>query len=95
MNYRGAAVGPKVCVVGVVRSGRRSLLWLSGEGEHVWVVLWHPLKIGGTSVSATLLRVRSQGTVWGLDEYDEYSSGNESLMPKVLRMFKVAGMKKR
>ena len=38
--------------------------------------------IGGTSVSATLFRACSRGPVWGLDEYDECSSGNESLMPK-------------
>ena len=41
------------------------------------------MMIGGTSVSATWFRVCSRGPVWGLDEYDECSSGNESLMPKL------------
>ena len=72
INDRGAAVGPKVCVIGelgVVRSGCRGLLWLSGKGGHVWVVSRHPLMIGGTYLSATLFRVCSRRPVWGLDEH--------------------------
>ena len=38
--------------------------------------------IGGTTVNATLCRVCSRGPVRGLDEYDECSSENESLMTK-------------
>ena len=85
MNYRGAAVGPKVCVVGeigVVRSGRRGVLWLSGEGVNVWVALWHSLMMGDKSVCVTLFRDNSRGLVWGPDKYGECSYGNESLMPK-------------
>ena len=37
--------------VGVVRSGRRGSLWLSGAGKHVWVAVSRPLTLDGISVS--------------------------------------------
>ena len=88
-----------MCIVGelgVVRSGCRGLLRLSGEGGHIWVVLSHPLMISGTSVSATLFRVCSRGPVWAVDEYMtnvhlEMSHWRQN----VLRLFEVASVRKR